>query len=143
MRVHRGSPKMSHPPTENHAGRQAVSILEKALAGKRANVTRRAKAAKNIAATIWRRWQVGPWEWQLKHLNWYLVHEVARLSPSAQYDKWRAIRVLLSGTRREHLILWLENQKNNSFINVRGDCKPRGIGGRRPYLPKRSVLTNP
>ena len=130
---------MSRPPTEYHARRQAVIILEKALPGKRSNVSRRVDAAKNIAATIWRRWQVGPWEWQLKHLIWYLGHQVAKLSRSSRYDKWRTIRVLLAGTKREHLILWLENRKDNEFINVKGECRAKGIGGRRPYLPKRSV----
>ena len=128
---------MSRPSDEFQAGKEATRILEKALSGKRASVARRGQAAKNIARAIWRRWKIGPWQWKLKHVAWYLTHEIIDLSPSAKYDKWRAVRTVLAGIGREDLIPWLENRRDNSYINVSGKPGARGSGGRRPYLPKR------
>ena len=129
---------MSRPGSLMKAGLQAERILEKALPGKHSNVVRRVRFARSIAERIWKRWQVGPWQWQLKHLQWYLDFEVCGLSASSRYDQWRAIRVLLAGTCRADLIKWLENRKNNCYINVYGSVGPRGVGGRSANLPRRS-----
>lgn len=129
---------MSRPGSSVQAGLQAERILEKALPGKRSNVVRRIRIARNIAERIWESWKVGPWQWQLKHLEWHLDFGVLGLTSSSRYDQWRAIRVLLAGTGREDLIKWLENRKNNSYINVKGSVGPRGVGGRSMNLPRRS-----
>jgi hypothetical protein len=129
---------MSAPGSANLAGVQASDILERALSGKRSNVERRVRFGMMIAKAIWKRWKVGPWAWQLKHVTWYLDDEVRLLSSSSRYDHWRAIRTLLSGSGQEHLILWLENRKNNGYTNPEGNPGKRGTGGRKPYLPKRT-----
>ena len=129
---------MSRPGTVEVARHQAIQILVRALPGKRTNVGRRIRFATLISDRIWRRWQVGPWQWRLKHVEWYLDVAIADLSPSAIYDHWRTIRVLLSATGRNDLVDWLENRKNNSYLNPKGVIRERGIGGRRAYLPIRS-----
>ena len=129
---------MSRPGSHIHAGHQAERILEKALPGKHSNVVRRVRFARCIAERIWERWQVGPWQWQLKHLEWYLDHGVRGLRTSSRYGHWCTIRVLLAGTCRADLIKLLENRKNNSYINLCGSAGPRGVGGRSTNLPRRS-----
>ena len=129
---------MSRPGTVQSVRHQAIQILVRALPGKRSNVGRRIRFAMLLSDRIWRRWQVGPWQWQRKHVEWYLDVAISDLSPSAIYDHWRMIRVLLSATGRHGLVDWLENRKNNSFLNPKGVIRERGIGGRRAYLPVRS-----
>jgi len=38
--------------------------------------------ARTIAAAIWRRWQVGPHQWQVKHLRWYLTNKTTLYTPA-------------------------------------------------------------
>jgi hypothetical protein len=128
---------LSRPGTRGQAGHQAARILEKALPGKKTNVSRRIRFAICIAERIWVRWQVGPWQWQLKHIIWYVDLCIRSLSASARYDHWRTIRILLSGIDRGDLVLWMENRKHNSYISSTGKAGERGVGGRNPLLPKR------
>jgi hypothetical protein len=133
---------MSGPSSLTGAGSQARQILFRALAGKRTNVERRIRFAKHVAERIWRSWQVGPWQWRLKHLEWYLDVEIGGLKASSRYDHWRAIRTILSGTDRKHLIVCLECRRNNSYLNPSGDSRSRGTGGRKAYLPTRVRRSN-
>ena len=61
---------------------------------RRTTVERQLLRAGAIAADIYRRWQLGPYQWQVKHLRWYLEHRTNRFEPSARYRYWLTVRVL-------------------------------------------------
>ena len=70
---------MSRPANHRAAARQARSLLANRLPGSRRGTVRQHLArAGLIAQVIWRRWQVGPYQWRLKHLRWYLVEHYRR-----------------------------------------------------------------
>lgn len=112
-----------NPASHKQAGRVAWSILERATPGKRSHVLKKCRLAAAIAETLWRCQHVGPWQWRLKHLQWYLDGEARNLSASTRYDHWRAIRAVLAGMKKLHLIERLENRKNAGYV------RPSGVAG--------------
>jgi hypothetical protein len=50
---------------------------------------------------IYRRWQVGPYQWRVKHVRWYLEHITNGFKPSTRYRHWLTIRVLMIALGKE------------------------------------------
>jgi hypothetical protein len=51
--------------------------------------------AATIGQAIYQRWQIGPYQWRVKHLRWYLEHRTHRQEPSARYRHWLTVRLLV------------------------------------------------
>ena len=86
---------MAGPANQITAARQARALLAHRLPGARATTVRaHVIRAQHIAEVIWRRWQVGPYQWQVKHLRWYLEHATVDCRPSTRYRHWLTVRVL-------------------------------------------------
>jgi hypothetical protein len=49
----------------------------------------------NIFEAIWKRWQVGIYSAQSKHIRWYLEVATAGLAPGTRYRHWRRCRELM------------------------------------------------
>ncbi len=87
---------MSNPSSQHAAAREARALLARRLPGsRRGTVAAHLARADRIAASIWRRWQVGPHRWQLKHLRWYLAVQTTGLSTSTRYRHWLTARALI------------------------------------------------
>lgn len=87
---------MSRPANQRAAARQARSLLANRLPGSRRGTVRQHLARSgHIARIVWRRWQVGPYQWQLKHLRWYLLARTADLSSGTRYRHWLTVRLLI------------------------------------------------
>jgi hypothetical protein len=78
--------------------------------------------AGGIAACIYRRWQVGPYEWQVKHLRWFLEHGTTSLEGSVRcYRYWLTIRVLIIALGRE--ADWLPHHKPLDMVRGHRHCE--------------------
>lgn len=87
---------MSAPASQDQAARAARALLARTLPGsRRGTVAAHLARASHIGAVIWRRWQVGPYRWQSKHLRWYLETQTAHHAPSTRYRHWLTCRVLV------------------------------------------------
>ena len=87
---------MSRPANQRAAARQARSLLAGRLPGSRRGTVRQHLArAGHVARIIWRRWQVGPYQWQLKHLRWYLQECTGQLAVGTRYRHWLTVRLLI------------------------------------------------
>lgn len=87
---------MSRPPNQRAAARQAQSLLANRLPGSRRGTVRQHLArARRIAQIIWQRWQVGPYQWQLKHLRWYLQERTGDYTTGTRYRHWLTVRLLI------------------------------------------------
>jgi hypothetical protein len=64
-------------------------------------VRRHIERAAAIAQVIYRRWQTGPYQWQAKHIRWYLEHGTQELTPSTRYRHWLTIRLLMISLDKE------------------------------------------
>jgi hypothetical protein len=51
--------------------------------------------------TIYRRWHVGPHQWQVKHVRWYVEHGTDGFTPSTRYRDWLTLRLLSTALGKE------------------------------------------
>ena len=97
---------MSRPANHRAAARVARSLLAKRLPGsRRGSVRQHLARSERIAQTIWRRWQVGPYQWRLKHLRWYLRERTGEFTSSTRYRHWLTVRLLIFALDRDG---WIE-----------------------------------
>jgi len=97
---------MSRPANQRAASRIARSLLANRLPGSRRGTVRQHLArAGYIAGIIWRRWQVGPYQWQLKHLRWYLQECTHQHASGTRYRHWLTVRLLILALDRDG---WIE-----------------------------------
>jgi hypothetical protein len=86
---------MARPASQRVAAAQAQALLVRSLPGSRRGTVRaHIQRAGHIADAIWRRWQVGPYQWQAKHLRWYLATQTGGSSASTRYRHWLTVRAL-------------------------------------------------
>ena len=123
---------MARPPNQRVAARRARELLSRRMPGLDPTTVREhVIRAERVAAVIWRRWQVGPWQWQVKHLRWYLECKTKGMRPGTRYRYWLTIRALVYAVGRGED--WVRR--------LRGPwVRPTGEGGelkdgRRPSLP--------
>jgi len=90
------------PANVRQAASQARDLLVRRLPGpRRTTVRAHLCRAERIAKAIYRRWQVGPFQWQIKHVRWYLEHCTDGLSPSTRYRHWLTLRLLVIALEKE------------------------------------------
>ena len=118
--------------SQYRAARQARALLIRTLPGSRhGSVKSHVRRAEHIAEEVWKRFQVGPHQWQLKHARWFLSVWTRELAATTRYDYWRTLRALLHAL--EHLSNW-ETRLNGPWLRPtgeRGELKP----GRPTKLP--------
>jgi len=122
---------MRRPANYRIAGLQAKSLLAKRLPGSRRGTVRQHLArSQRIAELIWRRWHIGPGQWRLKHLRWYLLARTAHLGSGTRYRHWLTVRQLIVALDKDG---WIE-RLDGPWVRPngeRGALKP----GRPPNLP--------
>jgi hypothetical protein len=79
----------------------------------------------HAAEVIWRRWQVGPHQWQVKHLRWYLEHRTVSMKPSTRYRHWLTVRALVYALGRSDD--WLPRLRGD-WIRPTGDDRELQVG---------------
>lgn len=90
------------PANAKQAAAKARALLSRRLPGpRRTTVRSHLRRAERIAELIFQRWQLGPYQWQVKHVRWYLEHRTEHLSPSARYRHWLTLRLLVVALGRE------------------------------------------
>ena len=101
---------MSRPANQQAAASMARAMLVRRLPGsRRGSVRAHLHRAERIAEQIWRRWQVGPHQWQVKHLRWYLTTQTDSFTPGTRYRYWLTIRTLIYALgRNEHWLVQLQ-----------------------------------
>ena len=81
------------PATPQQAERHMEHLLARKLTGKRrSRVKEHLNRAKRIAVIIYRQFQVGPYQYQVKHLWWYLSTQTAQLKPATRYRHWLTVK---------------------------------------------------
>jgi hypothetical protein len=111
------------------AARQAKALLAKRLPGsRRGTVRHHLVRAGHIATTVWRRWHVGPEQWRLKHLRWYLVERTGQCSNGTRYRHWLTVRLLIISLEHDG---WIE-RLDGPWV------RPNGVRG--PLKSGRPVL---
>ena len=90
------------PANHKQAEQHMEHLLNRKLKGNRGTrVKEHTHRAKKIAALIWKRFQVGPYQYQLKHLKWYLDTQIRHLKPATQYRHWLTVKNIIVALGKE------------------------------------------
>ncbi|TQV78014.1 hypothetical protein FKG94_13080 [Exilibacterium tricleocarpae] len=90
------------PANAQQAVQHMEHLLARKLTGKRSSrVREHLNRAKRIAAIIHYQFQVGPYQYQVKHLRWYLATQTAQLKPAARYRHWLTIKYCVYALNKE------------------------------------------
>lgn len=81
---------------------QAQSIARAAMTGNAKHKKKYQGRAAIMAEAIYRRFQLGPTKWRVKHILWFLKEHCERkqYAPATRYDYWRACQAVLHGLER-------------------------------------------
>ncbi|MDA9096176.1 hypothetical protein N9J88_07270 [Porticoccaceae bacterium] len=72
-------------------------LLKQRIKGSRqTRVKEHMDRAKRIAIAIWARFQVGPYQYKLKHLRWYVDTCTKDLASNTRYRHWLTIRHIIT-----------------------------------------------
>jgi hypothetical protein len=124
---------MARPPTQRIAGRQARDLLARTLRGTRKQtLNTHLERAERLGQTIWRHWQRGPYQWQVKHVRWYLTRKLNDLTPATQYRYWLTVRAIVYALGKE--TDWLPHLEG-PWLRPTGE-KGELKAGRPPKLPQ-------
>jgi hypothetical protein len=108
------------------AAREARALLARALPGSRRGTVRgHLQRAERIGEVIWRRFQVSPRQWQVKHVRWYLEQALRDRAPTTRYDHWRTVRTLIHALGKAEA--WTAHLRG-PWLRPRGEPGPLGIG---------------
>lgn len=106
-------------------------LLARAIPGSKTTLHGHIQRAERIAAAITERWQFHtPYQWQAKHLRWFLSQQTHGMSCTSRYDYWRTCRALASVLGK-----WPAWE-----VHLRGEWNPhskRHSGGRPAKLANR------
>ncbi|MFT6164478.1 MAG: hypothetical protein ACJA1T_000483 [Zhongshania aliphaticivorans] len=95
------------PANQQQAERHIEHLLSRKIPGNRqTKVKEHTNRAKRISAAIWKRFQVGPYQYQLKHLKWYLDTQTRHLKPATKYRYWLTVKNIMRALGKE--VDWLE-----------------------------------
>lgn len=85
------------PANVQQAIRHMEHLLVRKLTGSRRNrVREHLTRATQIAGIIYGQFQVGPYQYQLKHLHWYLETQTHTLKPATRYRHWLTARIIIN-----------------------------------------------
>lgn len=99
------------PENQQQAIRHMDYLLKRKITGSRSTKVKEHRArARQIARVIWQRFQVGPYQYQLKHLIWYLDTWAQDLKPERKYRYWLTLRyIIYSLNKQEYWLLDLKH----------------------------------
>lgn len=86
--------KKGQTVTQLDAERQARSLSRRTFSGDRKVVDRKSRHIEIATNAIFLRWRIGPWQWQCKHIRWFL-QSLNKRSPGTQYRYFRYLRAVL------------------------------------------------
>lgn len=84
------------PANHRQATQQMHALLIQKLPGRRKTaVNEHLKRAKQIAIILWQQYNIGPYQYQAKHLQYYLMTQITHLKPASQYRYWLTIKRII------------------------------------------------
>lgn len=89
------------PANIPQAQQHMTQLLSAKITGKRSTrVKAHLTRAHHIAGTLYRQYQIGPYQYRLGHIHWYLSEHIQTLSPSSQYRHWLTVCEILRALQR-------------------------------------------
>ena len=90
------------PANPQQAQQHMRHLLGKKITGRRGTrVREHTKRALTIAEVLYRKFQVGPYQYKLKHLLWYIEIYKKDLATNTRYRHWLTIRIIVSALDKQ------------------------------------------
>ena len=90
------------PANQQQAQQHMRHLLGKKITGRRGTrVKEHTKRALTIADVLYRQFQVGPYQYRVHHLLWYLKTHIQPIKPSSKYRHWLTMRIVVKALDRE------------------------------------------
>ncbi len=90
------------PANIHQAKAQMTHLLGRKLTGNRkTRVREHTRRGQQISDAIWRRFQVGPYQYRLKHLRWYLDIQTKELKPATRYRHWLTVQNIVQTLNKD------------------------------------------
>ena len=121
---------MRYPSNERAAAYQARMLLTESVPEPRGkNYPSHRVRAGRIAEVIWLRWRVGPYQWRLEHLRWFLVEKTVHVCQGTRYRYWLTARLMILSLG--HARDWLDHL-DGPWVRPTGEPGPLKPG--KPML---------
>ncbi len=91
---------MSGSSSASQASCAVQGMLKRSLSGSPTSAQEHLGRAQLIAERIWQRWHVGPWQWRLKHVRWFLERRTGHLRPGTRYKYWLTMVKVLEARKK-------------------------------------------
>ncbi len=89
-------------PRGKHQARQhMLHLMKRRLRGSRQKINIHYNQTLYMADLLWTAFQVGAYQYQLKHLKWFLEEGTKRLLPATRYRHWLTVKVILEALDKE------------------------------------------
>lgn len=98
-----------NPANPERAGALCMTLMKQYYRGAASETKRRRLGrARIIGDVIWRRFQVGAFRWQQKHVRWFLEVHLGSAARNSRYLYWLSVRDLIRSIGKEG---WLPHLK--------------------------------
>ena len=110
------------PRGKRQARQHMLHLIKRRLKGSRRKTNEYCNRALSLSDVVWQRFQVGVYQYQLKHLKWFLEEGTKYLQPSTRYRYWLAVKVVVEKLNKEaDWIPQLQGSWTNPTGNETGD----------------------
>lgn len=92
---------MMRPRGITQARQHMLHLFKRRLKGSRQKLNRHYNRSRYIVDILWAQFQVGPYQYQVKHLRWYLTDAIEPLLPATRYQHWLTVKILLEALGKE------------------------------------------
>ena len=89
------------PSSKRQARQHMRHLIKHRLKGSQQKINEHASRALNLSDALWTRFQIGAYQYQLKHLKWYLEEATKVLLPATRYRHWLTVKLILEALGKE------------------------------------------
>ncbi|MEZ5482877.1 MAG: hypothetical protein R3E73_12125 [Porticoccaceae bacterium] len=92
---------MMSPRGKYPARQHMLHLMKRRLKGSRRKINEHYNRTLYMSDLLWVKFQVGAYQYQLKHLRWYLEEGTNLLLPDTRYRHWLTVKVILEALDKE------------------------------------------
>ena len=89
------------PKSKYQARQHMLHLMKRRLKGSRRKINEHYNRTLYMSDVLWTGFQVGVYQYQLKHLRWYLEEGIRPLLPATRYRHWLTVKVILEALGKE------------------------------------------
>ena len=89
------------PRGKYQARQHMLHLMKRRLKGSRRKINEHYNRTLYMSDLLWERFQIGVYQYQLKHLKFYLEEGTKLLLPATRYRHWLTVKIILEALDKE------------------------------------------